>query len=189
MKPTHMLDAEPPESAPRLAGRFFFGTTAGAALVSAAILSVAPLGLAPSMRAWLVGSVGLFAVLCGLAVRISARERFPMPAALCGVAVTAMGLSGLVSALLNEGLRSPPLGFCGLIVCVVGALTGVRCSVALGAFALAGMTAIAWAETRGWITAPAAPTRLGMVLLYQSLIVLCGRRCRRGVRRRGSGCG
>ena len=174
MKITRMLDAELPESAPRLAGRFFFGTTAGAALVSAAILWVAPLGLAPSMRAWLVGSVGLFAVLCGLAVRISARERFPMPAALCGVAVTAMGLNGLVSVLLNEGLRSPPLGFCGLIVCVVGALTGVRCSVALGAFALAGMTAIAWAETRGWITAPAAPTPLGMVLLYQSLIVLCG---------------
>ncbi len=174
MKNTRPVDAELPESAPRLIGRFFFGTAACAALVIAAILAVEPPGLAPSTRSWLVGSIGFFVVLCGLAVRCSARARFPMTAALCAVAVAAMGLTGGVSTLLNEGLRSPTLGFCGLIVCVVGAITGVRWSLAMGAFATAQMAVIAWAETRGWITGLVAPTPLGTVLLFQWLIVLCG---------------
>ncbi len=174
MKYARLADAELPESAARMIGRFFFGTTAVAALASACLMALEPPGLAPMLRIALVGSTGLFSALCGLMVRFSARPRFPMNAALGAVAVVAMLLTGLASWALNEGLRSPTLGFCGLIVCVVGAVTGVRYGLALGAFAAIQMAVIGWAETRGWIIGPTAPTPLSLALPYQWLMVASG---------------
>ena len=168
-----LADPELPESAARMLGRFFFGTSAGAALASAAILSVLPPGLPASLRLVLVGSAAGFALLCALAAPLSARPGFPMNAALCAVAVTAMTLTGLVGVLLGEGLRSPPLAFCGPIVCVVGAITGVRYGLAVGSFAVLGLGALGWAEASGWIRALSASTPLSMVLLYHWLIVVC----------------
>lgn len=155
-------------------GRFFFGTNALAGLAGALILTVLPPGLPPAQRALIVGCIGLFALICALTTHLSARPRFPMNAALCVVAVAAMALTGLVGVLLGEGLRSPPLAFCGLIVCVVGAITGVRSGLALGAVAMLGMGAMAWAESTGRIEGLTAPTPLAMVLLYHWLVVVCG---------------
>jgi PAS domain S-box-containing protein len=174
MKFPRLAAAELPESAARMIGRFFFGTNALAAVAGAAILSALPTGLPPPQRVLIVGSIGLFALICAFAVRLSARPRFPMNAVLCAVAVTAMALTGVVGVLVGEGLRSPPLAFCGLIVCVVGAITGVRCGLALGAVAMLGIGALAWAESTGLIAGLAAPTPLIAVLLYQWLIVACG---------------
>ena len=171
--PARQADAELPKSAGRMIGRFFFGTVAGAALLSAAILAVLPPGLPLATRFVLVGGALLLAALTGLAVRLSARPEFPMNTVLCLVGLAAMGLTGLVSLLLNAGLRSPPLAFCGLIVCVVGAITGVRYSVALGAAAAVLMAALAWAESNGLIAAPPAPMPLAMALLFQWLVVAC----------------
>ncbi|MEP7102914.1 MAG: PAS domain S-box protein [Burkholderiales bacterium] len=174
MKPTRLADDALPESAGRMIGRFFFGTNAVAGLASAGIVSVLPPGLPPLLRLAMLGSLGVFALLCALAVRLSANPRFPVDAALGAVAVAAIALTGQVGVLLGEGLRSPTLAFCGLIVCVVGAITGWRQSLAIGALAMLGMGALAWAETSGRITGLAAPTPLLMVLLFHWLIVLCG---------------
>ncbi|MET0207654.1 MAG: PAS domain S-box protein, partial [Burkholderiaceae bacterium] len=174
MKYPRHADDELPESAARMIGRFFFGTTASAALASTAIMSVLPAGLPAPQRLLLVGCIAAFALLCALAVRFSARPNFPMNAALCAVSIGAMLLAGLVGVVLNEGLRSTPLAFCGLIVCVVGAITGMRYSLAVGAFAIAGMGALAWAEASGQLQVPAAPTPLALVLLYHWLVVVCG---------------
>ncbi|MES2100879.1 MAG: PAS domain S-box protein [Pseudomonadota bacterium] len=174
MKFPPLAAAELPESAARMIGRFFFGTNALAGLAGAVILTVLPPGLPLPQRMLIVGCIGLFALICAFTTHLSARPRFPMNAALCVVAVAAMALTGLVGVLLGEGLRSPPLAFCGLIVCVVGAITGVRSGLALGAVAMLGMGAMAWAESTGRITGLAAPTPLAMVLLYHWLVVVCG---------------
>ena len=174
MKITRLADAELPESAARIIGRFYFGTSAAAGLASAAILSTLLPALPLAQRLWLGGSSALFGLLCLLALRFSARPRFPMHAALCGVGVVAMALTGFFSVLLGEGLRSPPLAFCGLIVCIVGSITRARESLALGAFAALEMALLAWLEARGLIHGRAAATPLSMVLLYQWLVVLCG---------------
>ena len=174
MKITRLADVELPESAARIIGRFYFGTNAAAGLASAAILSVLLPELPLAQRLWLGGSSILFALLCALALRFSARPRFPMHAALCGAGVVAMGLTGFVSALLGEGLRSPPLAFCTLIVCVVGSITRGRYGLALGAFAALEMALLAWLEASGLIHGRATTTPLGMVLVYQWLVVLCG---------------
>ncbi|HWI11553.1 MAG TPA: hypothetical protein VNU48_09510, partial [Burkholderiaceae bacterium] len=174
MKITRLADAELPESAARIIGRFYFGTNAAAGLASAAILSTLLPQLPLAHRVWLGGSSALFGLLCLLALRFSAHPRFPMHAALCGVGAIAMALTGFFSVLLGEGLRGPPLAFCGLIVCVVGSITHGRASLALGAFAALEMTLLAWLEARGLIHGRAAATPLGMVLFYQWLVVLCG---------------
>jgi PAS domain S-box-containing protein len=165
MQPSRLDDADPPESAARRIGRFFFGTSAAGGLASAAIMAVMPPGLPGPMRLLLVGSTVVFALVCLLAVRLSRQPRFPMDAALGAVAITAIGLSGLVAFVLGEGLRSPPLAFCGLIVCVVGAITGIRYGMAVGAFAVLGMGGLAWAESQGRIAGVAAPTPLAMAVL------------------------
>ena len=174
--PTHssqLTDTELPGSVGRVIGRFFFGAASAATFVSAAILSLLP-GLPLGQRLAVVGSLIVMAVAAGLAMHLSQRARFPMNAALVGVALAELLLTGLVAFMLGEGVRSPILGFCGLLVCVVGAITGVRHGLVLSAVACAGLAALAWAESVGMFPGVIAPTSLVMALLYQWLVVVCG---------------
>ena len=101
MNHSGLVDAELPESAGRLIGRFFFGTASGAALVSAIILWMLPTSIEPELRVALVASLVLFAAVTALAAHHSARPRFPMSAALCAAAVLAMALTGFVSFVVD----------------------------------------------------------------------------------------
>jgi len=178
-----MADAELPDSAARIIGRFFFGTSCAAALACAAVLASLPAALAPGARVALVGSLVVFALMCGLAARASAQTRFPMTRALVAMALVEMLLAALIALALNEGVRSTPLGFCALIVCVVGAITRPRISMLLGGAAMALMAALAGLELGGLLpqfsallppTPPARPTPLITALLFQWLVILCG---------------
>jgi PAS domain S-box-containing protein len=172
-----MADAELPESAARIIGRFFFGTAAMAALLSAAIMGTLPSHLSPWLRTTIVGGLLAFAAGCTFAVRASAPPRFRMHLALVGVALVGMLLSGLVSLALDEGVRSPVLGFCGLIVCVVGAITRPRIGVILGAAAWLLMAGLALLEAGGYTVSASAgnpaATPLVVVLLFQWLVIVC----------------
>jgi len=177
-----MADAELPESAARIIGRFFFGTTSAAGFACAAILTTLPIDLPLPAQLALVGGLIVFAVLSALAVRASAAPTFPMHRALCAVALVEMVLAALIAVAVKEGVRSPALGFCALLVCVVGSITRPRISVLLGGVAMALMVALAGLEFGGWLaptgsqmpsTAPAAPVPLIAVLLFQCLVVLC----------------
>jgi PAS domain S-box-containing protein len=174
MKQPRLADVELLRSAGQILGRFFFGAISGTALVSAVILSVLPPELSPVLRLVLVGSLVALGALSGMASRWSDRPRFPMNAALCAVALSAMLLSGLLGVALTDGLHNPALGFLGLLVFSVSAIAGVRCGMALGLMATAEMGALAWAESTGLIRAIAEPMPLAMVLLVQWLLVLCG---------------
>ena len=170
----NLVDAELRHAAARVIGRFFFGMAALAGVASAAILSVMPPDLPAGPRLLLVVSIGGFALLCGLIVRPSARPHFPMAAVLNAVATLAIALAGGVGFVLGAGLRSPTLGFCGLIVCIVGAINGVRHGLAVGAIAMLEAAGLAWAESAGAMPRPGAQVPLAMALLFQWLIVLCG---------------
>ena len=177
-----MADAELPESAARIIGRFFFGTSSAAGFACSLILLTLPVGLPPVGQAVLVGSLLVFAALCALAVRASTAPRFPMNAALCAVALFAMVLAALIAVALNEGVRSPALGFSALIVCVVGAITRPRIGALLGGVAMAFAAMLAWLEVSGLLPTstalmpqmlPAKPAPLAMVLLFQWLVIVC----------------
>ena len=175
-------DAELPESAVRIIGRFFFGTTSAAGFASAAILTILPVGLPRAAQVALIGGLLVFAVLCALLVRASATPRFPMNFALCAVALLEMLLAALIAVALNEGVRSPALGFCALIVCVVGAITRPRVGLLLGGVAMALTAGLAGLEAGGALPpgsalmpslAPARPVPLMVVLLFQWLVLAC----------------
>ena len=172
MTPTRQADAELPPSAARMIARYYFGTTAGAALGCAAILSVLPPALAHGVRVALVSALVLFALAIVLAARASARARFPLHAAIGAVAVVAMAFVGIGSVLVLDGLRDPVLGFLAITVCVVGAMTGVRAAVLLGIAAAVEIAAIAWSESSGIIPAVQAPMPLLMALLIQWLVLM-----------------
>ncbi len=165
--------AELPRSAARMIGRFFFVTTAVAALVSAAILTVLPPDLTLWLRLGLVAATGGFALMCVLALRLSSRADFPMQVALSAAALVAMLLSGLVSVALGQGVRSPALAFCGLIVCVFGAITGARRGLALGGFALVQLAVLVGLEASGTVRVAVAPAPLALAWLFQTLVVVC----------------
>ena len=178
----HLADAGLPESAARMIGRFFFGTSCGAALACAAIIGTMPSDIVADTRLALAASLLAFALLCAVAVRASGMAAFPMNLALCIVAVAEMALSALVSLAVNEGVRSPALGFCALIVCVVGAITRPRYSVLLGAVAMALMALLTWLEVGGHVPPTSAampsapqvrPTPVLIVLAFQCLVVVC----------------
>ena len=163
-----------PEPAPALIGRYCFGTSGLTAVASGAILSVFPLALASNSRAALVAGCAAFAVLCFGAWRFSRQPRFPMPAALCVVALLAVLLAGAVAIALGDGIRSPALGFCALVVSVIGAITGLRYSLALGTATALGMGALAWAEVAGWLPVAGGASPWLLALLLQWLLLACG---------------
>ncbi|MEP7297376.1 MAG: PAS domain S-box protein [Burkholderiales bacterium] len=177
-----MANAELPESAARIIGRVFFGTTSAAGFACSVILALLPVGLSSGGQMLLVGGVLVFAALCALAARASGTPQFPMDLALCSVAVVTMLLAATVAVALNEGVRSPALGFTPLIVCVVGAITRPRVSLLLGGAAMVLAAMLAWLEVSGLLPpstalmpslAAAKPSPVVMVLLFQWLVILC----------------
>jgi PAS domain S-box-containing protein len=171
MKSLRPADSDLPESAARMIGRFYFGTTGGAALASAAILSILPPWLPVGDRLWLVGSILVLAVLCAVATRRSSQTEFPMNASLCAIGAIAMLLTGLVATLVGDGLRSAALGFCGLVVCVVGSITRGRYGTALGVLAAAGMVAMYAFEMKHGGSIGRTP--LLMPLMFHLLVIAC----------------
>ncbi len=170
-RPAHL---ELSESAARIIGRFFFWGAAAAALCSALILGRMPLPFEPDRRAVVVGTTLAFAAICALAAWLDAHKRAHHRATVCGVALLGMLASGFVAVELGEGVRSPLLGFCALIVCLVCATAGLRQGLVLTAVAAIEVGALAWAEARGLIPGLAAPTPLATVLLYWWLLLAFG---------------
>ena len=174
MNHARQADTELPDSAARMMGRIFFGISAVAALTSAAIIAALPSAAETSARISLVAATIGLALLCAAALRFSSVPRFRIGAALFAVALSAIGLTFFAAVVLGDGLRSTPLGFCALIVCVIGAITSARHGALLAGIAIVGMGALAWGEATGRIPGFAGATPLAMVLLHQWLIVVCG---------------
>jgi PAS domain S-box-containing protein len=161
-------------SAQRLIARVFFGVHGSIAAVIAVVIVVfgpAPAAAPAETRFVLAGVVATYALLCALAIRLAAGPRFRSRAAMVACAVTAIGLTFVVAVLLGEGLRSGPLAFCGLVACGVAATLGPGRGIAVGAFGVAGLGAIGWAEANGRLAAAGAP---GTALAYHLLLVVCG---------------
>ena len=169
-------DAELPESAARIIGRLFFGTTSVAGFACTAILATLPMDRHPWVHIGLVGGLLALGVLCALLVRASAAPHFPMSPALCAVALAGMLLAALIAAALNEGVRSPALAFSALLVCVVGAITGPRVGILLGGAAMMLAAGLAVLELGGALPPSSSSTQsapLVTMLLIQWLVLLC----------------
>ena len=179
-KPESLPEVQLSESAARVVGRYYLGASCLSGLAAAAILAWLAPGLAPELHALLVGSVLAFAALSGVALVVSRQPTFPMRATLSLLALFTVLLCGMVAVAMGDGVRNPTLGFCGVVVCIVGAITGMRYGVAVGGVALLEFAGLAWAEANGSLLSlataapPAGATTLGFAFAYQALIVACG---------------
>ena len=167
-------DADRRGSVTRLLGRYYFGTTSAAALVSALILATLLGDVGSDPRTVIVASLVVFAALCFWASQRSVRPAFPMIVVVYAVALVSMGMIGWISVLLHDGIRNPALGFFAVIVCLIGATMGWRGGLLLGSVAALEMTALAWAEASGWLVSPTGATPWLQVLLFQWVVVVCG---------------
>jgi PAS domain S-box-containing protein len=173
-KPLSLPEFQLPESAARIVGRYYLAASCLSGLACTAILAWLAPGLAPDMRAPLVGGVLVYSVLSGLAWAASARSPFPIRATLGVLALVALLLCGLVAVALRDGVRDPALGLCAVVVCLVGAIAGIRSGLAIGAIALLQLAGLAWGEAGGVLpAAPAGAGTLAFALAYQTLIVVC----------------
>jgi len=153
--------------------RFFFQAVLVIGLVGIVLLNTVPLDVASSTRWMLAACHAALAGAALLALLADPRPVATQQAVLFGVAVLAVLTTGFDTGVLKAGLRSPVLGFCGLVVFSTGAILGTRHAVALALVAIVQSGVLAWAEARGLIGDPLAPTPLALALLVQILLAVC----------------
>jgi PAS domain S-box-containing protein len=168
-----LADAALPQSAGHMVGRYFFGTTAVAWLVGAALLAVPGGSLSAAWQSFVVGAALLLAAFSALVLRDSRRSGFPMHATLTTSAIGSTVLVQFACFATGQGLRTPALGFLGLIVFTVSATTGRGSALLLGGSAALGIGLLAGAESAGLLVAPPNAEPLWVVLAFQWLLVIC----------------
>ena len=168
-----MAETEMRDSVTRLIGRYYFGTTGVASLVTMLILATLPAAASSELRTALLAGLVAFALLCLVAVRRSAKPAFPIVVSLSAVALVSIAFVACTSLLLQDGIRNPMQGFCALIVCLISAIAGWRLGLLVGAASAATLAGLAAAEASGWLPAHTGATPWLQVLLFQWVVILC----------------
>jgi len=174
---TRYSSAETQSSVAGLIGRHYFGAACAACAalsVTALAVAVMPMGPAQPWRRQLVVGLLAFALACVWAFIASGRQRHRTQVAMFVTGLTAMGLVFASAFTFGDGLRSPTLGFMGLVVCLVASMTNMRWGTALAAFCFGCVGVLAWAEMQGITAAPASGTPLGMALSIQCITIGIG---------------
>jgi len=168
------LAATVPGAVVHLIGRYYFGTACSAALVSALLLALLPVGPALAWRGGLIAALLVYAAACTWAFLASRAQRRRLDVSLFLAGLGAMALVAGAALAFHDGVRSPTLGFCGLVVCMLCGVTNLRWGAALAALCIGQMLALGWAEHIGWTVAPADGTPLAITLAFQCLIIASG---------------
>jgi len=169
----------PPKDAPdamrRLIGSLFFGTATVTPLPAALVFALAPVALPATVRAAVVGAFLAYAAFSARLWVLSRRERLArMNLGLLAVSLGSIALGVAASIALDEGLRHPGLGFLALVVCLLGAVAGMRHGLAAAGVAALAVAGIGWLQTSGRVAAPAAATSTAMQMALHWLLIACG---------------
>ncbi len=154
--------------------RTFFAVAAVTSVLVALAFVFLPVALEDQQR-WSVAAacagLALVAVL-GMGTRGQAART-----ALLGLAIAAMAVIGWASLLLGWGLAAPGMGFFGLFVCMIAAVSGRRMGVVAAVLAVLVVAAVAWAQNEHWLVRTALVLPLPALLLrvlVHSLIIASG---------------
>jgi PAS domain S-box-containing protein len=166
--------AEMAEPVVRLIGRVFFGTGTAVGILSALLFATLPQPLAPTPRLGLVAGYAVFALLCALAFRRSEQTGVRLGPLLFGVSVVGVALVAASGVGLQTGIRNPALGFLGLVVCLLCAVTTLRLGLALAALCAAALAGLAALEALGWLVPADARGSPWTLMAFHWLVVGCG---------------
>ena len=167
-------DADPQRAVRLIVSRHFFVTAAVVALLTALIMAVLPLDMAPTARWPLILSLGALAVLAALSLRAGATRTEDL------VAVALIGSIAAITlavTLLDWGIAGPGLGFFGLLTCMVAAVAGLRLGLLVAALSAAVVLGLAYAQHRAWLPAGNAAVSadsLGLRTLIQLFVIGTG---------------
>jgi len=146
----------------QLVTRYFFGTVALTALLSALKYALLPGPMGPAVRWPLVGGFGLLFLLTVVSIRADvARVR----SALTAVALASAAMVLWSALATGLGLQHPALGFLALITCLVAGVVGPAAGAAAAALSACTVAVLALAELLGWVSPGGATT--GMPLPSQ----------------------
>ena len=165
---------ETPDAVRRLVGPLYFGTAIGAALAGAAIFGLLPTPVSAATRAVLCAAFIAYALFAAWALRSSRRSSFPMNKALLAVSVIALVMSVAASVALGDGLRNPAIAFGALVVCMLGAVAGVRHGMALAGLSALSVGALAWGHLSGRLPAPPGAVSVQVLGAIHGLLIACG---------------
>jgi PAS domain S-box-containing protein len=167
-------DADPQRAVRRIVSRHFFFTAAVVALLTALVVAVLPLDMAPAARWPLILSLGALGVLAALSLRAGATRSEDL------VAVALIGSIAAITlavTLLDWGIAGPGLGFFGLLTCMVAAVAGLRLGLLVAVLSAAVVLGLAYAQHRAWLPASNAavsPESLGLRALIQLFVIGTG---------------
>ena len=165
---------ETPDAVRRLVGPLYFGTAIGAALAGAAIFLLLPTPVPAAVRAALCAAFLTYALFAAWAMRSSRRSSFPMNTALLAVSVIALVMALAVSVALGDGLRSPAIAFIALVVCMLGAVAGVRHGVTLAGLSAVSIGALAWGHLSGRLPTLPGAVSVQVLCAIHWLLIGCG---------------
>ncbi|NUZ04535.1 PAS domain-containing hybrid sensor histidine kinase/response regulator [Piscinibacter koreensis] len=174
-----MSDAPAPMAQPgradaplHIIGRACFGTGAWAGVACAAVFAtLVERDESAGYTALLIALV-VFSAGCAPCWQRSARPGFPLHGALAGVALAAIALAVGVGAVLGDPLRSPSLGACPLVVCLVTAILGWRTGFGMAALALGATALLAGLDTAR-TGGGESPAQLALLLGLQWIVIAC----------------
>ena len=147
-------DAEAEQAVQRIISRYFFGTVAAVALLTAALFAARSAGLAAQARWALVLAFLALGALAARAMHAPGPARVESRVAL--VSVAAIAAIGLAAALLAWG-AGPGVGFFALLTCMVCAIAGQRAGVLVAVATGLVVLGLAYAQQQQWLAASPGP--------------------------------
>lgn len=166
---------EAPDAVRRLIGSLFFGTATITALGASALFALLPSAVSASTRWAAVAAFLAYAALCARLWQLSRRDAFTaMNPGLLVVSLGSIALVVAASILFDDGLRHAGMGFLSLVVCMLGAVAGLRYGLAAAAAAALGVLGLAALQAGGQVSTLPGTTPVPMLVALHWLQIGCG---------------
>lgn len=154
--------------------RQLFALVGAIALLVVLAYLLLPTGLTPGQRWSMVAACGALAALAAAAMRLrSARTEDLVALVLVGV----IAVVGFGAVRLDWGVGDPGLAFFGLLVCLVGAVSGLRWGLVAAALSAAAVIGLALAQQQHWLAdspLPHTADALGLRTAVQLAVIATG---------------
>jgi len=166
--------AQAPDAVRRLIGPMYFGMASALGAAAALMFALVPSGLADTTRYTMCAAFVAYALFAAVLLRRSRSAVFPLNGALFALSAAALVLLVATGVSLGEGLRSPALGFAALMVCMLGAVVGLRLGLAFAALCMLAVGALGWAHGSGRLPLPPGTSSAAALAVIHTLLLAGG---------------
>ncbi|WP_298833849.1 PAS domain S-box protein [uncultured Piscinibacter sp.] len=160
-----------PDAVRRLVGPMFFGIACAIGVAATLIFALVPADLGLAERAVMGAAFLAFALFSAELLRRSRLPDFPLYGGLFAVSVLALVMAVATSVTLHDGLRSPAIGFNALVLCLLGAVAGLRRGLAFAALCALGVAGLGAAHLSGLLPPPSGHSSVAVLMVIHWLLL------------------